>query len=279
MNDTFREYTSYGKVVLPLLKLKHVIKPVLRQWGNKDQYFLFFRAPKAREKKLVIYLHGGGWNSNSPKLHYYIGQKFATEGYDCVMLGYRKAPKVRYPMIVEDVFTGYRKSMAYLREKGLSYDKVIVSGSSAGGHLAALLCFDEERKAAHGIREDAFSALLSLAGPLSFDHEQTGSLNHLLKGLFGTKDREVWKSGEPIRKMTKQEPLKVFLIQSKHDGLVGYEQADDFYKKALKLGMEAQLYPVADVWDTHSLYCVGCFLQEKETSDTLKTVFEMIEKV
>ncbi len=303
MNDTFREYTSYGKVIIPLLKVKRTIIPDVVQWGEDGaQYFLFFPAQAGRDaaqaaenaapagadveqdqekraRKLVVYFHGGGWNSNSPKQHYFIGQKIAQKGYDCVMMGYRKVPKVRYEGIIEDVFTGYKKLKEYLAKSGRTYEKIIVSGSSAGAHLGALLCFDEEQKAAHGIAKEEFAGLLSMAGPLCFDHALTGSLKALIKGLFGTKDREAWKQGEPIRKLTKQDHFKVCLIQSKHDGLVGYEQADDFYKKALELGMDAKRYTVEDAWDTHSLYCVGCFLLEEKESATLKTVFEMLDEI
>ncbi len=303
MNDTFREYTSYGKVIIPLLKVKHEITPETVRWGEDPaQYFLFFPAQSrigvaqdktdaaqvggdkdanrdASARKLVVYFHGGGWNSNSPKQHYFVGQKIAMSGYDCVMAGYRKVPKVRYEGIIEDVFTGYKKLKEYLAKTGRTYDKIIASGSSAGAHLAALLCFDEGLKAKHGIAKDEFAGLLSLAGPLCFGRKQTGSLNSLIKGLFGTKDPAVWRKGEPIGKMTHLGGFRVRLIQSRHDGLVGYEQAVDFYKKAMELGMDARLYEVSDKWNTHSLYCVGAFLLADEESATLRETIKMIGEI
>ncbi len=279
MNDTFREYTSYGKVILPLMRVKREITPAEEHWGDKDQYFLFFKAPEKKQNKLVIYLHGGGWNSNSPKQHFFVGQKIALSGYDCAMIGYHKAPKYRYKEISEDVFRGYDKLRGFLNAQGYTYEKIVVSGSSAGAHLGAILCFDEVRKEKYGIAKNEFAGLLSMAGPLSFDRPQTGSINSLLKGLFGTKDPEVWKTGEPIRMLTEMPGMKVFLIQSKHDGLVGYEQAVDFVKKAESFGMETKLSEVTEKWDTHSLYCVGSCLLDTERSETLKKAMEVIEEI
>ncbi len=279
MNDTVREYLSYGKFVLPLARFKRTVKPEEVIWGDRDQYFLYFKSPAPKENKLVIYLHGGGWNSNSPKQHDFVGVTIARNGYDCVMLGYRKVPKVRYEGIVEDVFTGYEKLRAFFKERGIRYDKTVVCGSSAGAHLGALLCFDTKMQEQYSVRADDFDGLVLMAGPVDFSHPQTGSINWLLRGLFGTKDRKIWEKGEPIRKMTTLKNFKVCVIQSRHDGLVGYEQAKAFYEKAKALRMDAEFYDVTDKWNTHSAYCVGVFLVDPTRSNTLAKTLEMIEKI
>ena len=287
MNDTVREYTSYWKVLIPYMRYmrsSHTVEPVKVTWGDDpQQYFLDFRAPSRSRitegSKLVIYLHGGGWSSNSPTLHDFVGQKIASLGYDCIMAGYRKSPKWRFDAIIEDVFEGYVKIREYLENNGRSYEKIIISGSSAGAHLGALLCFDEEKKASYRIAENEFAGLLLMAGPVDFSYPQTGTLNKLLTRLFNTKDRNIWKTGEPIRKMTALPGLKVRIIQSRHDGLVGFEQARSLHEKAMSLGMSSTFYEVKDPWDTHSLYCVGVFLLETSQSETLRTVVEMIEGI
>ncbi len=279
MNDTLREYCSYWKFIIPMLKVKKVINPQELKWGDKNQYFLFFKSPHKKEDKLIIYIHGGGWNSNTPKKHHFIGQKIALEGYDCVMPAYRKAPKYHYNEIINDIFQGYAEIQSFLKEKGHSYSKIVIMGSSAGAHLGAILCFDQALKEEYKISKEEFAGLISLAGPLNFSRPQTLTLNILLKSLFGTKDKNLWKQGNPITKMNKLDGFKVYLIQSRHDGLVGYEQSTDFYKKSNKLSMESELYDVTDNWNTHTAYCVGIFLKDKKSSNTLSKVFEMIEKI
>ena len=118
MNDMLREFTSYGQFLIPLLTVKHDIEPERVQWGDKYQYFLHYTAPERKmQDTVVIYLHGGGWNSNEAKTFHYIGQFFAKSGYDCVLLNYRKVPKVHYEEIISDTFQGYCEVRKYFSQK------------------------------------------------------------------------------------------------------------------------------------------------------------------
>lgn len=114
MNDLLREYFSYGSFLIPLLKVKKEMRPHKVQWGNKDQHFLYYASASPQVYTLIIYLHSGGWNSGSPSVFHFIGQKIALKGYDCIMPGYRKVPKYHYDEMIEDVFNGYCEIRKYL---------------------------------------------------------------------------------------------------------------------------------------------------------------------
>lgn len=279
MNDTMREYLSYGSFILPLLKCKKTIVPEKLQWKNKDRYFLYFPSPVKKNDTLVIYIHGGGWNSGSPSDFHFIGQKFALLGYDCIMPGYRKAPKAHFEEISEDIFNGYAEIKKYLSDKSLRYSKTVVIGSSAGAHLGALLCYDLKRQEEYGISPDEFDEFIGLAGPLCFDLPQTDALNALGANMFGSKNRFEWKKGEPISKLQKGQKTKAHLIQSRHDGIIGFEQAERFRDRALELGIPAELYEVTENQDTHSAYCAGIFLRERKDSATLDRMFEWLDNM
>lgn len=302
MNDTMREYCSYWKYIIPLLRVKKTIIPEEYRWGGRNQYFLFFRsperndaggsesavsresgssaaAPHANGRVLVFYIHGGGWNSHNPKQDFYIGQNIASQGYDCVMPCYRKTPGYRYDDIADDVFRGYAETVKYLAERDRSYEKIIVMGSSAGAHLGALLCFDRERQEKFGIDERDFAGLLSMAGPLYFRLPQTGTLNLLLKYLFNSKNAADWMAGEPYGKLHARKDFRLCMIQSRHDGLVGYEQAEAFCDKAKEYGIPSELYEVREKENTHSAYCAAVFLKKPEESQTLTTAYEMLSRI
>ena len=279
MNDTLREYLSYPKFIIPLLKTKRTITPDEVRWGDRDQYFLYFPAGENKKDKLIIYIHGGGWNAHSPKEDFYIGQNIANEGYDCFMPEYHKTPKHTYDDICDDVFRGYKEIVRYIKVKGLSYSKTIIMGSSAGAHLGAVLCFDDKMREKYGILPDEFSGLLTMAGPLCFDHPMTGTLKTLLKYLFNSKDIRDWKKGEPYSMLSKKDGFKLRMIQSEHDGLVGLDQAKEFCRKASELGISSELYEVREAWNTHSAYCSGVFLKKRSESDTLNKTYEMLEEM
>lgn len=274
MNDSLREYVSYGSFLIPLLKVKKEIQPHKVQWGNKDQYFLHYASTSPQARTLIIYIHGGGWNSGSPSAFHFIGQKIALEGYDCIMPGYRKAPKYHYDEIMEDIFNGYCEIRKYLSEQQLEYEKTIIAGSSAGAHLGALLCFDTMQQEKHDIRACRFDGFVSLAGPLCFDFPQTYAQNKLMKNFFSSGDMSVWKKGEPLSKLNKKYDTELLMIQSKHDGVIRFEQAEKFYHKAIELGMKAELWEVTDIHNTHSAYSAGIFLKDRAESATLNKVFE-----
>ena len=279
MNDTVREYLSYPKFIIPLLKTKRTIVPDEVRWGDKDQYFLYFPAGEGKKDKVIVYIHGGGWNSHNPKQDFYIGQNLATGGYDCFMPEYRKTPKHTYEDICDDIFRGYTEIVKYIKDKGLSYSKTIIMGSSAGAHLGAVLCFDEKRQKGYGISGDGFDGLLTMAGPLCFDYPMTGTLKTLLKYLFGSKDLSEWKKGEPYSMLKHMDDFTLKMIQSGHDGLVGLDQAKAFLNKASELGIPGELYEVKEAWNTHSAYCSGVFLKKRDESDTLDRTYEMLEEM
>lgn len=279
MNDTLREYLSYGSIVIPLLKVKKIIKPVKVQWGNKNQYFLHYKLPSPKKDTLVVYIHGGGWNSGSPSQFHFIGQRFALEGYDCVMPGYRKSPKYHYEDIIHDIFYGFKELQEYITKNSFSYSKIIIVGSSAGAHLGTLLCSDCEMQEKYGIDREKLSGLISLAGPLCFDAPRTFELTKLTGDMFGSKDASEWKKGEPVQKLSCGNGTKMLIVQSRHDGIVGFEQAEKFVSRADEFGISAELYEVTEKYDTHSLYSAGIFLWERNKSSLLNKVLEWIENI
>ena len=166
-----------------------------------------------------------------------------------------------------------------MADKGLSYSRIVIMGSSAGAHLGAVLCFSRELQERYHIDGNDFAGLLTMAGPLCFAEPRTGTLNTLLRYLFDTRDTEEWKRGEPYLMVTPKKDFKLFMIQSRHDGLVGWEQAEMFRDKAQECGIPVELYEVCEAWNTHSAYCAGVFLKNRSESDTLDKAYEMLERI
>ena len=275
MNDTLREYLSYGKYLRLLLKTPKDIVPERVQWGDKAQYFLHYTAPERSTGTVVIYIHGGGWNNGEAKQFHYIGQCFAKYGYDCILMNYRKVPKVHYAEIVDDIFNGFcevRKHFA--ARQNTSY---VIVGSSAGAHLGAILCYDADMQHKYRVSPKAFRGLISLAGPMCFDAPRTWALQTLLGWLFQSKNREDWKQGEPFRKLRRGQKVPVLVIQSAHDGILSLSQAKKFVAACTQNGIRARLCEVETSQNTHSAYSAGIFFETPETSQTLGWVFKQLD--
>jgi acetyl esterase/lipase len=90
----------------------------------------------------VLSIHGGGWQGGDradPRMVARVARPLAARGYAVAAVGYRRAPRHRFPVQLEDVAL----AMAWLRdhaaEHAIDPARVGAVGGSAGGHLAALL--------------------------------------------------------------------------------------------------------------------------------------------
>ncbi len=87
----------------------------------------------------LLFIHGGGWSAGGRKQWRAVCEYCAGEGFFCASLSYRLAPAYRFPAAVEDV----RLGMAWLRARAEQYGYAPhclgAVGSSAGGHLVAML--------------------------------------------------------------------------------------------------------------------------------------------
>ncbi|MCC5033882.1 alpha/beta hydrolase [Streptomyces sp. WAC 00631] len=88
---------------------------------------------------MLIHLHGGGYrqgrkNTQALPLLY----RLASRGWVCVSANYRLRPAARHP----DHLVDLKQVIAWVRAHGPGYgadpSRLVVAGSSAGGHMAAL---------------------------------------------------------------------------------------------------------------------------------------------
>jgi acetyl esterase/lipase len=88
---------------------------------------------------LIIWVHGGGWQSGSKEGCPPARQGYLRRGYAVASLNYRLSGNAVFPAQIEDCKAGVRWLRAHAKEYGLDPDRFGVWGSSAGGHLVALL--------------------------------------------------------------------------------------------------------------------------------------------
>lgn len=277
MNDSLRESLSYWGLYRKIFQVKKEIKPQAVSFGNdKQQYFLYYEPKNITSDKVILWVHGGGWNAGSPKYFDFVGQCVAKNGYRFVSLGYRLSPKNKYPCQIEDVCIGYNAALSFLSGKGIDTTKIVISGPSAGAHLSSILCYSKKVQEEYDVDLSHVIGFIGAGGPYSFSGKQSLAVRLLLNQLFA-KDYDRTQ-GEPCSLMTKG-PIPMLLIQSKHDGLISYSCAEDFYKKAKSLGNSCELYSVVDKKNTHSWYTAGMFLESRKENQGLNKFFSWIENI
>lgn len=99
---------------------------------------------QADAKKVILYVHGGGYVAGSCNDHRGFISKFAKNtGFTNLVYEYRLAPEYPYPAALEDSVKVYQ----WLLHEGYQPNHILIAGESAGGGLTlALLLALKDRK-------------------------------------------------------------------------------------------------------------------------------------
>lgn len=276
MNDFLRESLSYFGLYRKMFQVKRKYKPEMVSYGkNKEQYFLYYEPEKIVSDKIIVWIHGGGWNAGNPRFFDFVGQCVCDQGYRFFSLGYRLSPGYKYPCQIKDVCVAYNSAISYLKEKGTDISKIIIAGPSAGAHLASIMCYCRKVQEKYRVDVSNVIGFIGSGGPYSFREDQSLTVRLLLGQLF----REGYdrRNGEPVMLMGKSS-IPMLLIQSRHDGLIEYACAEDFAARAEELGNDCELYSVTDKKNTHSWYTAGMFLETRAENKGLDKFFSWIEE-
>lgn len=107
--------------------------------GRRNLLDLYRHRSRPTGAPVLVHLHGGGYtggrkNSQSLPLLY----RLSAQGWVCVSANYRLRPRATF----HDHLVDAKKVIAWVRENGPAYgadpDRIVLAGSSAGAHLAAL---------------------------------------------------------------------------------------------------------------------------------------------
>lgn len=101
-----------------------------------DRPTWWFNHASIRAEQVVLYFHGGGYGTGSPRSHRDLCAHLAKYSQISVAsLAFRLAPEHPYPAALDDATAAYQA----LLEQGYSNKQIVLAGDSAGGGLALSL--------------------------------------------------------------------------------------------------------------------------------------------
>ena len=112
---------------------------------------------------LFVYFHGGGLTRGSKERNSQVFVQLANSGVAVASAEYRKMPEAAYPDFIEDAAQAVAWIKSHIGEYG-NCKRIFVGGSSAGGYLSMMLCFDARWLGKHGLTPMDIDGFLHDAG-------------------------------------------------------------------------------------------------------------------
>ena len=188
---------------------------------------LFHPAEKKEKSIAIIFIHGGGWRSGTPSMHYPLLEQLTSLGYVCVAPEYRLSTEALYPAAIHDIKTAIRWVRMNAKAYNIDPNKIVIAGHSAGGELAAFIGATNGKKAFEGNGEykkysSKVDAVIDLDGTLAFIHPESSEGDDSKKisaatywfGYSKTENADLWKQAAPLTQVGPQNPPTQFINSS-----------------------------------------------------------------
>jgi len=106
---------------------------------KRDLHLDIFRPNNAAILPALIMIHGGGWRSGDKLMEVPMAQLIAPHGFVTVPIEYQLSLEAPFPAAVHNIKAAIRWLKANAHEYRIDTNKIAISGTSAGGQLAALV--------------------------------------------------------------------------------------------------------------------------------------------
>jgi acetyl esterase/lipase len=112
--------------------------------ANERQMLDVYAPLGAKNRPIVFWIHGGGWQRGDKTEMDAKPQAFTNKGYVFATTNYRFIPNVTMQQIAGDVAKSIRWVYDHAADYGGDPQAIVVMGWSAGAQLAALICTDDK---------------------------------------------------------------------------------------------------------------------------------------
>lgn len=222
---------------------------------ERQKLDLYLPAGATNPPPLIIWIHGGAWKAGSKERSPAL--RFLRQGYAVASVNYRLSQHAIFPAQIEDCKAAVRWLRAHAKEHGLDPQRFAAWGSSAGGHLVALLGtsgdvkeFDTGENLGVSSR---VQAVVDFFGPTDFtqmskfsltnapfDHDAAGSPESQLIGGAVQQNKDKAAKANPITYVGKDDP-PFLIMHGNRDNLVPYQQSELLRDALQEAGVEVTL--------------------------------------
>ncbi len=207
---------------------------------------------------VVIWVHGGGWRGGS-KGNGGRALNMTKRGFAVVDVEYRLSGEALFPAQIEDCKIAVRWVRANAKKYNLDPDRIGAWGSSAGGHLVAMMGLTHDENVFETDDHSQYSSQVQVIcnwfGPTDFlrmndfegriDHDAADSPESRLIGGPIQDNKEKVAAANPITYVSKNDP-PMLIMHGEKDQSVPYNQSELLYAAMQKVGLDVTLYKVVN---------------------------------
>ncbi|MCC6698518.1 MAG: alpha/beta hydrolase [Candidatus Hydrogenedentes bacterium] len=225
--------------------------------GHERQRLDLFVPANAATPPLIILVHGGAFRAGSKENMR--PAPFLRHGYAVASINYRLSGDALWPAQIEDCKAAVRWLRAHAKEYGYDPERIGAHGTSAGGHLVAMLgSTSADMKFDVGENLDVSSRVQAVAdffGPTDFlqmdahriptgqVHDGPDSPESLLIGGSIQENKEKSTSANPIAYVSKESP-PFLIVHGDMDPLVPWHQSQLLFDALAGTGVPVTFYTV-----------------------------------
>ncbi len=234
--------------------------------GNENprqQLDLFLpKAPAEGKRPVLVFIHGGGWRNGDRAGGGQRLARFVESGkYAGVSVGYRLSGEAQWPSQIHDCKAAIRWIRAHAEEYGFDTERIVVMGTSAGGHLVAMLGTSGDVKelegdlGPHTEHSSRVAAVIDFFGPTemltmgdhkgSIDHNSPNSPESLLLGGAVQEHPEIARAASPVTYVSADDPPFLILHGTK-DPVVPFPQSERLAELLKAAKVTCALVPITD---------------------------------
>ena len=246
LREKLVHHVDWGRVCIPFpIRRSDVVVDVDIRFGEERGTHLELDVYRSAERPtgcpVLFQIHGGGWMIGDKREQALpLMNHMAAAGWVCVTANYRLSPAATYPEHLIDC----KRALAWIREHIHAYggdpDFIVVTGGSAGGHLAALVALtpnDAEYQPGFEQVDTRVRGCVPFYGVYDFVNRSQTWRNDGLQGVLEERilkcaledSREAWDRASPVTHVSGEAP-PFFVIHGDSDTLVPVPEAREFVR-------------------------------------------------
>ena len=243
--------------------IKSVLNLPYAQTDNPRQTLDLFLPEKRTEGAflpIIVYIHGGGWkNGRKESGMRKFAPYLATGSFAAASINYRLSGESIWPAQIHDCKAAIRWLKGNAKEYGFDATRMAVWGSSAGGHLVAMLGVSggvkslEGKLGEHLDQDSRVSCVVDFCGPTHFlsmgkfpsniDHDAPNSPESQLLGGAVQENKKVANKASPMTYVSADD-APTLIVHGVEDRTVPFNQAEIFHKALTEAGVKNTFLPM-----------------------------------